>query len=226
MYEVFSKGSNIFSLVFPTGEKVLFKPLPYNEWLGYKKIIDYDLIDIAIVEEDIFQKCVVNPEVVPLAKDMWPAGIITTIVAVVLKLSGNPITTDEDKERFNLELSIGRERLKDVANTTTMLICKAFPSYTPEQVDLLDWDKRMLRLAQAEEILLRTKFISEPISLKAPGQEEEKIDPRIALAKQVTEDSRGYDKELFTDVEAEEQLEQRRLDALRRIKEMKDKKKR
>lgn len=222
MQESFISGRNIFSLVFPTGEKILFTCLPYKDWLAYQRLMKLNLINFTLLEEDIFNRCLVNSDVYPLASGLWPAGIISTVVSVVLRLSGNPLQAEEDKQRFNLELSLARERLKEVDNTTTMLICKAFPAYTPEEVDSLDWDKRLLRLVQSEEILMRTGFISQPINLINP---EDKMSPSQSLSKQITQDQMKPDLEfLSNEIEDELNLKKRRDLVLQRLQQAKQKK--
>lgn len=221
MFELISETRSLFRAIFPSGEVVVFKPLSYKEWLAFKRIHSMNVLDESLLEEEIFSRSLVNKEVLLLAKELWPAGIITTISSLVMKLSGNDLLLEEDKDRFKLELNLARQRIKEVNNTLSVLICRAFPAYTPEDIDNLSWDKRILRLAQAEEILLRTGFISQPIDLKSP--EEDTLQSKNQI-KEDLEMSSAQRSEFFDDVEAEEELERRRLAALKRIAAMKQKK--
>jgi hypothetical protein len=158
---------------------VYFRLLPLKKFKAYWEVIQKDLIAAPIVENMIFQECVLDKEVADNSHTL-PAGIVSTVAGVILAKSG---PTDIDS--FNDKLNQSRAERESLLAKIEILICKAFPAYKPEDLLGLNWDKLMLRLAQAEEILLTRNppELSEPIKL-TPNEPEapEKFDINKEMA--------------------------------------------
>ena len=83
------------------------------------------------------------------SRENQPAGIISTVVKMVLHFSG-ALNSAQIFDSLNAE----RAAILNVEDQLTAAICKAFPSYTPEALEELDWPTFLRRAAQAEAILM------------------------------------------------------------------------
>jgi hypothetical protein len=77
-----------------------------------------------------------------------PAGIIPTIVKTVMYMSGAMKGPAIIKQ-----LDSHRPKISNIEDQLVCIVCKAFPAYTPEQVESLNWQTLLKRVAQAEQIL-------------------------------------------------------------------------
>jgi hypothetical protein len=106
------------------------------------------------------------------------AGIVSTVVKLIMQMSGpaNP-------ESFNSDLEIARKLVDTLNSQVIMVICRAFPAYKPEDIADMQWSDVLIRLAQAERILMKKQppELMEPLRMlneeeleqtkqKQPGQ--------------------------------------------------------
>ena len=111
-----------------------------------------------ILEEEIFKKCVLDPRFIK--DDTLPAGIVSTVVQNIMMFSG-PGSIDQ----FNQQLDSSRAVASMAMHEMIPLICRAFPAYTPEQVYALKYEDFLLRLAQAESLLIKIGVLTQPLEL-------------------------------------------------------------
>ena len=63
-----------------------------------------------------------------------------------------------------------RYKIRNIESQLSMLVCQAFPSYTPEKLDDLDWETFMERVAQAELMMLGFN-LELPLRREVPEEE-------------------------------------------------------
>lgn len=143
---------------------VVWKLLPWREYKAYREATFTVGSSLFMqLEEHIFKRCAVfstydippSDELSPEDKQLWsedcradqPAGVISTVVKQILKESGS--MSGQALERA---LNEQRVRVGDIEEQMIVLICHAFPSYKPEEVEELDWPTVCRRAAQAEMI--------------------------------------------------------------------------
>lgn len=151
-----------------TGLDVPWRLLSIKDFLKYQADLVAGIVSKHVIEEEIFRRCVVDPEI---ASDLkLPAGVVPLVAQQILSTSG-PLAP----EQFNQELTIARTITQsNPLYEAGVLICRAFPAYTPEQVFSLTYPDFMLRLAQAESLLLKAGVLTEPIEMIPPNQVEAK----------------------------------------------------
>jgi hypothetical protein len=100
------------------------------------------------------------------------AGIVPTVVGVIMNNSG----PGEDPKAFNNTLDAIRPAVDSINSQIVMLICRAFPAYKPEDIYKMPWEDVVLRVVQAERILLygNPPQIQEPIRLLTGDELEKK----------------------------------------------------
>ena len=127
------------------------------------------------------------------SRECQPAGIISTIVKMVLHFSGATAPT-QIFEHLNLQRSL----VMNVEDQLVVAICKAFPAYTPEELEKLDWPTFLKRAAQAEAMLMG-------YNLEVPFQQftEEVAGPPAAGKLDIERMIRESQKELGSDPDEE-----------------------
>lgn len=171
----------LYQTVFDDGY-VVWKPLT---WIDYKKLrearllkgsaIDFDL------EEYLYDTCVIvsTYDIEPSidldeldrllfrkeARDEQPAGIVSTVAKDILAHSGsiNPLAIIDQLDQH-------RAVIDNIEDQLVVAICRAFPAYTPEDIDKMDWDTVLKRAAQAESIMMN-RIIAAPFAIASEEEE-------------------------------------------------------
>ena len=178
------EATALFQTSFDDGY-VVWSPLP---WKDYKKLREARLIKGAALDIDleqyVYDRCVVfssydedppdylTEEDKALYKvgcrDDQPAGIIATVVKNVLFLSGSV-----DPGVIMEQLDRQRAVIDNIEDQLVIAICRAFPSYTPEIIEKMDWQTILKRAAQAEAVLMgRTIGLPFQVFSEADAQAE------------------------------------------------------
>jgi len=160
LLEESKQGNPVYRLNFPGGKRISFRLLTWKRFNDYWGLMQRGTISNTILEDAIFKECVLDNDDIEQMHSML-AGIIATVAMVIMRMSG-----PSDLEAFMPDLEVKRIETSDLRSQITMTICRAFPAYTPETIELLPWPKVLLRLAQAESILLE----SNPPQLQGPMQ--------------------------------------------------------
>jgi hypothetical protein len=171
------------------------------QWRDYRKYRDArgilgSKVDLEI-EESVFNSCVIfssfddspppdlEEDLAPFwqekSREEQPAGVISTVVKLIMYASGATngptILQQLDQHRPNAE---------NIEDQLVVAICRAFPAYTPEQVEAMDWQLLLKRAAQAENIL-GTRF--EIVDHEA--EERKRIaDQKFNLEKEIREQTK------------------------------------
>ncbi|MHA2063331.1 MAG: hypothetical protein ACXABY_03000 [Candidatus Thorarchaeota archaeon] len=164
---------SVYATVLPDGQTIPWKPLPIGEYLQYEQLLEGQVYPRAILEDEIFKKCVLN-QVLVSDIDKLRAGVVAAVVAGIMAHSGPPTPG-----HLQQMMDLSREAASSVLHELTALTCQAFPAYKPEDLYSLDYETFMLRAAQAERKLLNTGIIHEPITLEVrqPGEQQQRPPP-------------------------------------------------
>jgi hypothetical protein len=145
-FKLYGKYKNLY--LFNSGRgSVLFKPLSYEDCETAKRICNNYPALAPVVEDNIWEECVIE-HTLPGTVDTLNAGIISTIVRLILGFS-NPTSLQD----IEYEINEIRENTKNIREDMIIKICQAFPAYTPEEVEAMEWKTQLKRLVQAEKIL-------------------------------------------------------------------------
>jgi hypothetical protein len=134
-----------------------------REYRAFRTELEIGLRPRDIVYDEIFRDIVLD-EVLIDEYNTLPAGLVDSVVDAVLLISGNLLQTEEDIARINSDIDAARQYVEqDVYNQLSMIICKAFPRYTPSDLDDMEWSEFLRVLLMAEQML----GLEEPIKVEA-----------------------------------------------------------
>ena len=155
------KYKNIYKLCAPSDNEIeiVYRLLTWQEYLSYTSAIDSGATSSADIEEDIFKKCVIDDSYTECMEHLL-AGDVLTVVNLILTQSG-PQNVDEIDEKLNEK----REAVHSLNNQIISIICQAFPGYTPDIIEKMDWETIIERLTLAESILIAQGILQEPIQI-------------------------------------------------------------
>jgi hypothetical protein len=160
-----SQGSEVFKTELEDGF-VLWRVISWGEFKSLRSARETvgDKLDIDI-EEAVYSKAVffssfdrIPPSslseeeqslFIKMDRDNQDAGIVSTVVKAVLSASG--VTK---AERIFSQLEQARSLIGTIEDQMAVIICRAFPSYTPEDVEKMTWPTVLKRVSQAEMILM------------------------------------------------------------------------
>jgi hypothetical protein len=161
------KYGPVFITAISENEIIPWKQLNIGEFLEYSSILDSNQYARVTIEDEIFQKCVVDDLLVSRMSN-FNAGTISSVVGDILRASGPETITE-----LNEALAISRMKASQAIHETVALIAQAFPAYKLEDLYALDYPSFLLRLAQAESKLMKIGILQEPISFEAPAMPEQ-----------------------------------------------------
>ena len=167
------------------GIEVLFRLPSWKDYKLYVDVLDREIVPRVYLYDSIYQDVVLNE---PLVDNMYqlPAGFIDSIVELVLYIAGNALRTEWDVARVNEDIDVMRGVIStNIYDQFVMLICHAFPSYTPSAVDELDWHEVLRLLLMAENILMREGKIQQGVNI-LPADEQPQPE---SLASQIMKDT-------------------------------------
>lgn len=155
------QGNRVFRITFPGGERVPFHLLSWKDFSGYEELSQKGTLPADIIEGAIFRQCCLDPVVLNNIYEMH-AGVVSTVVGVIMQFSG-----PGDMDSFNNDVEIARKLVDTLNSQVIMVICRAFPAYKPEEVMDMSWADVLIRLAQAERILMKKNppELTEPIRM-------------------------------------------------------------
>lgn len=162
VFKVYSEHRHLYLFKTDRGS-VLFKPLEYSKCRIAERICaEYPSISVQI-EDNIWEECVVEHSFPHQLHEM-DAGLPSTVVALILRISA-----PRSIESLQEDLEKARNGLTDIRDDIVAKICEAFPAYTPEVVEDMDWQTQIKRLAQAEKVLQADFSVSND---QAPAETE------------------------------------------------------
>jgi len=209
------QGKKLYRITFPCGTIVHFNLLCWRDFNTFLNLLNKGTIPADILEDVVFKECVCDQGMIEQMYEMR-AGIVATVASVIMHLSG-PAKLEE----FNTHMDFAREEAGILNSQIIILICRAFPSYTPEDIESMPWHKVKLRLAQAEQVLMQKNppEIAEPIRLLS----EEEAKPKKLIADDLVLDGSKMNKFMKNDVNSISDLTPEERRQLQQIKEMRSK---
>ncbi len=150
-----------FLTVLPDGTEIAWAPLSIEQFIEYDNLFLSSRYTREVIEDEIFRKCV-KDRFFTLSLDEQKAGTIRTVVENILAHSG-----PQNPDHYNKTLAQARRIIQDPLHLSVEIISRAFPAYKLEDIYAMDYGTLMLRLAMAEDRLLRLKLIDQPIILEA-----------------------------------------------------------
>lgn len=139
--------------------EIPWRQLTFQEFLNFDKLLNSGYYKLHDLEDEIFSLAVLEPIYIENI-DILPAGIITTVVAQIMQISG-PLNVDS----MSNDLNNARYQIQDFVSSAITMICSVFPAYKPEEVLSLRYDVFMKRLAMSEKRLLELGVLKEPLSI-------------------------------------------------------------
>jgi hypothetical protein len=174
--EVRKRYGGTYVSLFEDGTTIPWRVLTLDEFVHYSIDQARGVIPAAILEDEIFRKCVLDPVTIQ-SMDRMPAGIVTTVSGQIWKHSGphGPAQVNEDLDTARI-----LNRLPEISflNELVNQVIIAYPAYTPDDLYKMDYQTFLSRAALAEERLLRAGVVEEPFIAYSPEQLEQP-DPNI-----------------------------------------------
>jgi hypothetical protein len=160
---------SIFASVLPDGIEVPWRTLSLGEFLEYLRDIS---TPPELRENDIFLKCV-DDDYLKNNIAVLKAGTVSTVAQNIIDNSFPP-TADES----NLILNFFRYQLQATTYPDLILmICNAFPAYSPKDIMEMHYEDFMFHIALAEKQLAQKGLIDKPIEFLDPVPEGEQQKP-------------------------------------------------
>ena len=205
MHYLTSKVANtsLYQTLFDDGY-VVWTPLP---WSDYKKLREARLIRGASIdidlEEYVYNRCVIfssydvdPPQDLDIEDQMLfiedcrldqPAGVVSTVTKAILYFSGAL-----KAETIIQQLDNHRALIDNIEDQLVVSICRAFPSYTPEDIEKMEWQTVLKRAAQAEATLMG-RVIEPPFRIVTEDDiEREKRKHKIDIQKEIKDMGREW----------------------------------
>jgi hypothetical protein len=159
--EVRHQYGDVYITTFPDGRIVPWKTLSIGDFIYYDQQITRCVMPPAVLEDEVFRKCVQDQSVIDGIYDT-PAGVITTVVQNIWEYSG-PSTPEKLQSDFEEARSIMKGTRASLIHECANMIATGF-NYTLEQVYEMNYETFLLRLAQAESKMLTMGAIQEPFT--------------------------------------------------------------
>lgn len=162
------------------GRLIYWRPLTLREHDIYHKIIAIGIVPIGKLQDKIFREIVLDPSLID-AMNQTPPGLVASIVNTALSVSGNLLRDESDMDRLNNDLiSMRNEVSNNPYEQFILLICKAFPTYTPSDIECLEYQEVLRLLVMAEQMI----GIEEPIKLTRKEEKKSLTDSLFQDRKQ------------------------------------------
>jgi len=165
-------GDN-FVTEFPDGLIVPWKLLSIGDYLKYDQLYQSGRIPPAVLEDEIFHKCVLDPLLITQLSELR-AGTVSVVAQQILTYSA-PQSPQDVQLAINIQRHIHQN---NIFHQMIVWICTAFPAYKPEDLYAMNYPVLMLRLAQAEEKLLRSGLINVPFEFFNTNEGEQQQKPK------------------------------------------------
>lgn len=141
----------------PSGLDIAWETLSLGDFVKYDLELRAGRIPSAIIEDEIFKKCVISSGV-KLNINSLDAGIVTTVVSQIMEYSG-----PSGPEQIANDLNNARYMVGDFLNDSVAIILQTFPGYTADKLYDLPYLEFLKILMMAERRLIATGLLQEPI---------------------------------------------------------------
>lgn len=191
LIEEAKQGNRVLRLEFPDGIRIPFRLLTWEQYTVYWELLLKGHVVPAVLEQQIFQECVLEYDYIENIDDLR-AGVVASVVTAIMQLSG-----PANVEMFNPTLEMCRQQVDTLNSQIIMVICRAFPAYKPEDIEQMPWGKVLVRLAQAERILMSKNppELLEPIKILSPEETKNQKKPGQVRPEDLVQEGRDLAKE-------------------------------
>lgn len=204
------------------GMMIYWRPLTLREHDIYHKLTLLELVPIGKLQDKIFREIVLDPSIID-AMNTSPPGVVASIANAALAVSGNLLQDEDDMDRMNFDLDSMREAVSESPyEQFVMLVCRAFPTYTPSDLEQLEYQELLRLVIMAEQIV----GLEDPIKLKKKEQQRSLTDTLFQDAKRAEQVERGAPNAVdIRDILAERQkpdlatAQARQIEMMNRMKE-------
>lgn len=179
-------NDDIYLTEFSDGTSVSFCLPSHKDALRYASLLrmfEEDEPLKNIIFEHIFKKYALD-DFVLVSGDLLPAGIISSVVGVMLHLS---MVLDEPLEEVNVLLETYRTLSNNYISFMKRTICSVFPAYKISDVEVLNYQKLLEVFVSAERVLLDRGIIEKEYSVSIKEQEEV-----VDIGKMIAQDRKQY----------------------------------
>lgn len=159
-------GRAAFVTVFQDGTEVPWNTLSIGDYVKYLREQDEE------TEDKIFNTCVTDGYLKSKVAVM-KAGVVSTVVANILATSA-PSAIEDYQTVLDYYRYVVRDNLID---QMIILICQAFPAYTPLHIQGMKFDDFMYHVALAEKKLLDIGVLTTPLTITAPENVNKSKEP-------------------------------------------------
>jgi hypothetical protein len=146
----------LFVSIFPDGTEVPWHPLTIGQYID--SVSKPDLQED--IEDNIFRQCVTEKYLTDHL-DEFKAGTVNTVVNAI-SVHSIPNTPEELESVLNSYRYLVHE---NIFEQLVLLICRAFPSYSPRDIYSMDFQEFIHTVALAESKLLQTGILTEPVKI-------------------------------------------------------------
>jgi hypothetical protein len=169
----------IFVLELPDGQQVPFRLLSLADYFSYSKVIASNIIPKSIIENEIFEKCVVDNVLVKTIHQQ-KAGTPTVVADTILQYSA-----PNSSEELSYFINHNRNIVDNILYQIVYYICLGFNGYTPDDILSKNIHEIIFLLALAERKLLETGVLSEPLNFSADDNKGKKRrkKPKVDVSK-------------------------------------------
>lgn len=170
-----------------SGRLIYWRPLTLREHDIYIKILNLGLSPEGKVHDLIFRDIVLDPGVID-AMYQTPAGLVPSIACTALAISGNELGSTAEMDQMNIDIAEMREAISaNPIEQFFILICKAFPTYTPSDLEHLEYQELLRLVIMAEQMV----GLEEPVKLKYGEQKKGLTDQIFEDKKRAEQVDRG-----------------------------------
>lgn len=153
------------------GLRILFRPLSRREFDTYLTISSTNIVSPGKIEDKIFREVVLDEGLIDQMYQL-PAGIVPSVVGIVMRFSGRVLSTDESIDAVNADFEAARQAIQaNIWDQYTAIICTAFPSYTPDQIEEKSLPE-FYRLLMMAEMILKPE---EPFQLRKVEPKKDRV---------------------------------------------------
>ena len=159
--EKLAGNSELYIVHHPTYGDILIKPLPLRVFYEIRDLILRGVITATEAEDLIFKKYVLDERMQSLYPQHLLAGDVSTIAQQIMAVSA-PTSDEQLQEKLNYYTGIAST---DVFEKLIVLICTAFPSYTPTQLEGMTWKEIVKLAARAQVMLIERGVLKKPLEI-------------------------------------------------------------
>ena len=157
----FSSADPLFRIHHPNLGEILVRALPYRVFLELTDLANRGILSSVDMENMIFQHYVLDKKIQAMYPDEILAGDVTVIAREILVIS-EPGSSQDTQFAINHFMGIFQD---NVYEKIEQLICMAYPTYTPDFIIEMPWNRILYLVAKAQLLLLERGALKKPLEI-------------------------------------------------------------